>query len=81
MYHRTNDLNNKSVPKQIADYIISQAKSVKSDENCVFASGLTTRADSSVYSNMLNSGRLHLNNWAITHLVSNFCYVLSKDAS
>ena len=45
LYHRTNDLNNKSVPKQIADYIISQAKSVKSDENCVFASGLTTRAD------------------------------------
>ena len=45
MYHRTNDLNNKSVPKEIADYIISQAKSVKSDENCVFASGLTIRAD------------------------------------
>ena len=44
LYHGTNDLISKSTPEQISN-IISLATSVKSDENCVFVSGLKSSTD------------------------------------
>ena len=44
LHHGMNDLISKSTPEKIANNI-SLATSVKSDENCVFVSGLTTSTD------------------------------------